>query len=63
MDRGKGRMVGREPGGAGGDHGLATCRRGFTDEAAFRTAHEAMLSLPVVESPLGAGVFEEAVAL
>jgi predicted nucleic acid-binding protein len=37
--------------------------QGFTDEAAFRTAHEAMLSLPVVESPLGASVFEEAVAL
>ncbi len=37
--------------------------QGFTDEAAFRTAHEAMRSLPVVESPLGAGVFEEAVAL
>lgn len=37
--------------------------RGFTDEAAFRTAHEAMRSFPVVESPLGAGVFEEAVAL
>ncbi len=37
--------------------------QGFTDEAAFRTAREAMLSLPVVESPLGSGVFEEAVAL
>ncbi len=37
--------------------------QGFTDEAAFRTAHEAMRSFPVVESPLGAGVFEEAVAL
>jgi predicted nucleic acid-binding protein len=37
--------------------------QGFTDEAAFRTAHEAMRSLPVVESPLGARVFEEAVAL
>ncbi len=37
--------------------------QGFTDETAFRTAQEAMRSLPVVESPLGAGVFEEAVAL
>lgn len=37
--------------------------QGFADEAAFRTAREAMWSLPVVESPLGAGVFEEAVAL
>jgi predicted nucleic acid-binding protein len=37
--------------------------QGFTDEAAFRAAHGAMLSLPVVESPLGASVFEEAVAL
>jgi predicted nucleic acid-binding protein len=37
--------------------------QGFTDEAAYRTAHEAMRSFPVVESPLGASVFEEAVAL
>jgi hypothetical protein len=37
--------------------------QGFTDEAAFRKAHEAMHSLPVVESPLGSGVFEEAVSL
>jgi hypothetical protein len=37
--------------------------QGFTDEAAFRKAHEAMRSFPVVESPLDAGVFEEAVAL
>jgi predicted nucleic acid-binding protein len=37
--------------------------QGFTDETAFRAAHEAMQSFPVVESPLGAGVFEEAVAL
>jgi len=37
--------------------------QGFTEEAAFRTAYEAMRSLPVVESPLGARVFEEAVAL
>jgi hypothetical protein len=37
--------------------------QGFVDETAFRTAREAMWSLPVVESPLGAGVFAEAVAL
>ncbi len=37
--------------------------QGFTDEAAFRTARDAMHSFPVVESPLGADVFEEAVAL
>lgn len=37
--------------------------QGFGDEAAFRTAREAMWSLPVVESPLGAPVFEEAVGL
>lgn len=37
--------------------------QGFTDEAAFRTAREAMWSFPVVESPLGADVFEEAVGL
>jgi predicted nucleic acid-binding protein len=37
--------------------------QGFTDEAAFRAAREAMWSLPIVESPLGASVFEQAVAL
>lgn len=37
--------------------------QGFTDEAAFRTAREAMWSFPIVESPLGASVFEEAVGL
>jgi predicted nucleic acid-binding protein len=37
--------------------------QGFGDESAFRTAREAMQSLPVVESPLGADAFEEAVAL
>jgi hypothetical protein len=37
--------------------------QGFTDEAAFRVAREAMWSFPIVESPLGAGVFEEAVVL
>jgi hypothetical protein len=37
--------------------------QGFTDETAFRTAREAMWSFPIVESPLGADVFEEAVGL
>jgi predicted nucleic acid-binding protein len=37
--------------------------QGFTDETAFRTAREAMWSFPIVESPLGASVVEEAVGL
>lgn len=37
--------------------------QGFADEAAFRKAREAMLALPVVESPLTLSVFEEAVDL
>jgi predicted nucleic acid-binding protein len=37
--------------------------QGFADEAAYRTAEEAMLALPIVESPLGEGVFLEAVDL
>jgi predicted nucleic acid-binding protein len=37
--------------------------QGFADEAAFRTAREAMLALPMVESPLSLSVFEEAVDL
>ena len=37
--------------------------QGFRDEAAFRTAREAMFSLPIVESPLQPQVVEEAVAL
>jgi hypothetical protein len=37
--------------------------QGFTDEAAFRTARDAMWSFPVVESPLGPEVFEDAVGL
>jgi len=37
--------------------------QGFTDETAFRTAREAMWSFPIVESPLGAAVFKEAVDL
>ncbi|HEX9304775.1 MAG TPA: PIN domain-containing protein [Thermoanaerobaculia bacterium] len=37
--------------------------QGFRDEGAFRTAREAMLAMPVVESPLSQTVFEEAIAL
>jgi hypothetical protein len=37
--------------------------QGFRDEAAFRVAREAMLSLPCVESPLGQARFEEAAGL
>lgn len=37
--------------------------QGFRNEAAFRKARESMFSLPLVESPLGAAVFEEAVSL
>jgi predicted nucleic acid-binding protein len=37
--------------------------QGFRDEAAFRTAREALLSFPVVESPLRAEVFLEAAQL
>ena len=37
--------------------------QGFRQEPAYRTAREAMLSLPCVESPLRGEVFEEAVSL
>lgn len=37
--------------------------QGFRDEAAFRVAREAMQALPIVESPLQSGVFDEAVDL
>lgn len=37
--------------------------QGFRDELAFRKAREAMLALPIVESPLGLALFEEAVGL
>lgn len=37
--------------------------QGFRDETAFRTARESMLALPIVESPLRAEVFEQAVEL
>ncbi len=37
--------------------------QGFDDERAFRVAREAMLALPLLESPMTFLVFEEAVAL
>jgi hypothetical protein len=37
--------------------------QGIDDERAFRTARAGMLSLHVIESPLAAGVFEEAAQL
>jgi predicted nucleic acid-binding protein len=37
--------------------------QGFRDEAAYRTAREAMLSFPMVESPLRQDVFEAAIDL
>jgi predicted nucleic acid-binding protein len=37
--------------------------QGFRDEAAYRTAREAMLALPCVESPLRAELFVEAAGL
>lgn len=37
--------------------------QGFRDEGAFRIAREALLSLPIVESPLRSEVFQEATLL
>jgi predicted nucleic acid-binding protein len=37
--------------------------QGFRDEGAFRIAHDAMLALPVVESPLSISIVEDAVRL
>lgn len=37
--------------------------QGFREERAYRQAREAMLNLPVVESPLSLGVFDGAVDL
>ena len=37
--------------------------QGFRDERAFRVAREAMLALPMIESPLGQARFEEAADL
>lgn len=37
--------------------------QGFDDERAYRTAREAMLAMPIVESPLGEEVILEAIEL
>jgi predicted nucleic acid-binding protein len=37
--------------------------QGFREERAFRVARESMTALPIVESPLGLSVFEDAVSL
>jgi predicted nucleic acid-binding protein len=37
--------------------------QGFREQGAFMLARESMLALPIVESPLGQEVFEDAVAL
>ena len=37
--------------------------QGFREERAFRTAKEAMLALPIVESPMGLEVYEHAAHL
>jgi hypothetical protein len=37
--------------------------QGFADERAFATAREAMRALPIVEAPVTAGAFDDAVAL
>ncbi len=37
--------------------------QGFDDQRAYQLAHQAMHALPIVESPLDASVFEEAVGL
>ena len=51
-------------------HDVVTCLpivqevlQGFSDDRAFRGARDAMLALPIVESPLGAPVFLEAADL
>lgn len=37
--------------------------QGFSDELAYRTARESMLAMPIIECPLTAGVFDDAVDL
>jgi len=37
--------------------------QGFRDEAAFRLARESMTAFPIVEAPLGAAIFDEAIGL
>jgi predicted nucleic acid-binding protein len=50
--------------------GVVTCLpviqevlQGFEEERAYRAAREAMFSFPIVESPIGAAVYSEAVDL
>jgi len=37
--------------------------QGFREEDAYRTARDAMLAFPIVESPLGSDVYLEAIGL
>jgi predicted nucleic acid-binding protein len=37
--------------------------QGFREDVAYRLAHQAMLALPIVESPMSAAVFEDAIGL
>jgi predicted nucleic acid-binding protein len=37
--------------------------QGFSDERAFRIARDAMFALPILESPVSPGIYEEAVQL
>ncbi len=37
--------------------------QGFRDERAFQLAREAMAAMPIVESPLSTGIFDEAVVI
>jgi predicted nucleic acid-binding protein len=37
--------------------------QGFSDQRAFALAHDAMHALPIVEAPLGAPVYDDAVGL
>ena len=37
--------------------------QGFRDEGAYRLAHESMLALPIVESPMPIALFEDAIGL
>jgi hypothetical protein len=53
-----------------GDDEIVTCLpivqevlQGFRDESAYRTAHEAMLALPILESPMDSTLFVDAANL
>jgi predicted nucleic acid-binding protein len=37
--------------------------QGFADDGPYRLAHQAMFALPIVESPVTASLFEEAIGL